>query len=209
MTKKKTATPETIESDLIACSNAFKEVEIPWVIIDGIVLGFVKINKILPQDTDLDLGVFIELNTKQREDIVKALQRNGFKINPITSDFVYARRKTKFNLWLYHKKGEFYEAFPKSTPGLKFVEKAEWYDKPQTVNFLGDKYPMPNHLEDYIECRYGKGWRDRSHTHEEWRVIKFGTTDQSVEVGQKIWLESRCGKDGDLWPKIMKIEEEL
>ena len=206
------ATPETIGSDLAACKNAFDQIGIPWVIIDGVALGFAKIKKILPGDTDLDFGVFVELSNKQWKNLIMSLAKNQFKIKARNSgkgDFKTLHRKSKSNMWLYHKNGEFYESFPFSTPGLKFVEKVKWYDNPQIVDFLGKNYLVPNYLEDYIECHYGKKWREKTYTHGEWRVEKFGTLDQSVKIGQKIWLESRCGKNGDLWPKIMNIGDEL
>ena len=36
---------DTIASDLLACKNAFEKVGIPWVITDGIVLGYARNKK--------------------------------------------------------------------------------------------------------------------------------------------------------------------
>lgn len=197
---------DKIESDLFACKKAFDQVRIPWIIIDGIVLGYIRHKNIIPWDTDVDVGVFVEVSKKQWRRLHESLRLCGFKIKPRKIDFMYGKRRSRLNMWFFHKSkdGKYYEAFPPTTPNLRFVEKAESYDKPQHVKFLGSVFPMPNNLEQYLVDRYGKDWNDRTCTHEEWRVEKFGTLDQSVKVGQRIWLRSRCGRKGDLWPKILK-----
>ena len=193
--------------DLVACKAAFDSVGIPWVITDGIVLGYVREKNVLAQDTDLDLGVFREISLQEWQKLFKALYGAGFCIKNVKQDFVYGKRESKLNSWFYHKRGEFYEAFPRTTPGIKFVEKAEWYDEIQSVNFLGAVYPMPNNLEDYIVCRYGKDWMEPKYTHDQWRLEKFGTSSSRFKPG--VWLSSRCGPKGDLWPKIMRAEDML
>lgn len=201
--KKKVSMKDGIVSDLAACKAAFAQADLPWVITDGIVLGYVRQKDVLAWDTDLDLGIFREISSREWKKLYKALHNAGFSIRDLQQDFVYGRRKTKFNLWLYHKRGSFYEAFPLSTPGVKFVERADWYDEPQFVKFLGSLYPMPNHLEDYLVQRYGTDWKVEKPGHGAWRLEKFGTASSRYEPS--IWLASRCGPKGDLWPKIMKI----
>ena len=198
---------DLIASDLAVCKDIFDQVEIPWVIIDGIVLGYVRHNDIMIWDTDVDLGIFWEITDLEWKDLYVLLKAAGFRTRDFKQDFVYGRRQVNLNLWLYHKKGNFYESFPRTTPGIKFVEKAEWYDKIQLVDFLDAVYPMPNNLEDYIICRYGKDWKEVRYTHTEWRLEKFGTSSPKLETD--IWLNSRCGPNGDLWPKIMRVEDNL
>lgn len=200
------ALENAIASDLAACKAAFDQVGLPWVITDGIVLGYIRHNAIIPGDTDLDLGIFKEITDLEWAPLFAALRKAGFGIKNNRQDFVYGRRRSKFNLWLFHKNGGFYESFPVTTPGFKFVEKAEWYDKIQLVDFLGASYPMPSNLEDYIVCRYGKDWKEARYTHKQWRLEKFGTSSSSYEPS--IWLKSRCGPEGDLWPRIMRIEDQ-
>lgn len=196
-----------IASDLAACSAAFAKARIPWVVIDGIVLGYHREKGILEGDTDLDLGIFREITSQEWSRLYKALSDVGFGIRDLKQDFVYGRRKTKFNLWFYHKKGAYYESFPRSTPGIKFVEKAKWYDEFQLVKFLGSMYPMPSCLVDYLIHHYGKNWKVKKPGHDKWRKEKFGTSTGRFKPA--IWLGSRCGPKGDLWPKILKVGQIL
>ena len=200
-------TREGIASDLIACKAAFDRVKIPWVLIDGIVLGYVRHKDIIPGDTDLDLAVCKEVSDLEWEDLRASLRVSGFGTGKGKADFIYGRRKVKFNLWFYHRNGNYYVAYPPTVPGMKFVEKAIWYDKIQLVNFLGAFYPMPTHLGDYLVCRYGSDWNEVRYTHTQWRLEKFGTSTNRYEP--EAWLKSRCGPKGDLWPKIMYIKDKL
>lgn len=203
---KLTVNAKTIASDLLACKKAFDNVKIPWVITDGIVLGYARNKKIMDWDTDLDVGVFTEINNIQWKAIYDSFLKEGFRIKKGKSDFICGKRLTPFNLWFFHKKGNFYEAFPKSTPGKKFVEKTVWYDKPQMVDFLGSKFPMPNNINNYLDNHYGEDWKTNIiKDHQTWFKKKRGG-DGKLD-SQPLWLNGRSGKHGDLWPKIIKIND--
>lgn len=206
--KKIVSTPEGIASDLAACKSAFDQVGIPWVITDGIILGFARYNNIMPWDTDLDMGVFVEIDNNQWNNIIKSLVNNGFKIKrPSRNDFIWGTRESKFNMWLFHKKGKFYESYPSTTKGFKFIEKARWYDKPQMVDFLGSKYPMPNHISDYLTHRYGPDWKTNiKKDHDKFFLEKRGNPTNVKE-----WRTNRIRKeDGRLWwPVILKNKEKI
>lgn len=197
---------ENIASDLLACKKAFDNAEVPWVITDGIVLGYARNKKVMEWDTDLDFAVFVEINKGQWTRLFNSLTSVGFKISKDKTDFICGGRLTPFNLWFFHKNGNFYESFPRSTPKFKFVEKAIWYDKPKMVDFLGSKFPMPNNINDYLDNHYGKDWKTNIiKDHETWRINKMGeyavVTDKS--------LSGRSGKCGDLWPKVIKIDDTM
>lgn len=202
--KKLIATPETIHSDLKACKTAFNNTEIPWIIMGGIVLGYARYNNIMAWDTDVDIAVVGDITVKQRQKLNKGLTNIGFKISSGKGDFIYGRRKAPFNIWFFHKNGNYYEAFPKSTPGLKFVEKDIWYDKPQIVDFLNDTYPMPNNIDDYLICQYGVDWKTNIvKNHEQYYLDKRGSRDVSK------WPAGRATKTGDMWPKLLKIGDNM
>ena len=194
------AKKDAIKSDLAAYKAAFDQTGIPWVIIGGVVLGYARYKDIMDWDTDSDIVVPVELTNAIWQDLRTALAMNGLIFSANKVDFMYCYRRTECNMEFYHKDGNVYNCFPKSTPGLKFVEKAMWYDEPQIVDFLGSKYPMPNHIEDFVSAHYGADWKTNIiKDHAQYFTEKRGGRDQSL------WLTSRAGKQGDLWPKILKL----
>jgi len=195
---------DAIISDLIACKAAFNQAGVPWIIIGGIVLGYARYKDIMRWDTDLDMGVFVKISLDQWRVLHNALGKNGFNLPITRENFMCCIREAEFNLWFFNKNDEFYEAFPECTPGIKFVEKAIWYDEPQMVDFLGDKYPMPNNLEDYLVCQYGADWKTNIvKNHEEYYLEKRGTRNVAA------WPAGRATKEGDMWPKTLKIEDNM
>lgn len=195
---------EAIALDLIACKKAFTEANIPWVITDGLILGYARYKDIMAWDTDLDIGVFVEISDGEWQTLYNALNRNGFKFQNKKTDFIHCNRIGAFGMGMFHKNGDYYEQFPETTPGLKFVEKAIWHDEFQLLDFIGDKYPMPSNIDDYLDCRYGDGWLTNIvKDAEQFFVEKRGGRDQVT------WTKGRCSKRGDLWPKILKIEDSL
>ena len=195
---------EAIISDLKACKTAFDQAGIPWCIADGVVLGYARYNDVMPWDTDLDVQVMVELSDDDWLRLHGALHDNGFIFPSAKIDFFYCCREISFNMMLFHKKGDYYEAIPgPAAPGLKYIEKAVWYDEPQIVDFLGDKYPMPNNIEDYLNCRYGEDWMTNIiKDHDEFFVYKRGG------ITPRSWQWGRCGKTGTLWPRIIEINDD-
>ena len=124
---------KAIVSDLVACKKAFAEADVLWSITDGVVLGYARYKDIMSWDTDLDIGVFVELDDAMWQRLHKSLVDNGFKLSVNRSDFMYCNRTGAFGVGFFHKNGEYYECFPETTPGIKFLEKAFWHDEPQMV----------------------------------------------------------------------------
>jgi hypothetical protein len=207
MGKKPVATPQTILADLIACKAAFDKVGIPWVIMGGVVLGYARYNEIMAWDTDLDVGVFVEITNKQWKDLRNSFRKKGFRMPDHGADYIHCNRKSSFEVWFWHKNGDCYEAFPATTPGFKFVEKAAWFDEPQTVEFLGDEYPMPNHIEDFLDGHYGKGWKTNViKDHGQYFREKRGDPQNIAS-----WILNRKRKkDRKLWwPAFLKVDENI
>lgn len=195
---------EAIGSDLIACKKAFNQAGVPWIILGGVSLGYARYKDIMPWDTDLDVGIFTEITDGQWLSLCAALHTQGFRMSVEKKDFTYGHRRTELNIDTYHKDGEFYNSFPKSTPGIKFVEKAKWFDEIQIVDFLGDKYPIPNHIEDFVSAHYGADWKTNIiKDHEQYFTEKRGGRDQAL------WTKSRASKHGDLWPKALKVHDSI
>lgn len=153
-------------------------------------LGYIRHGDIMDWDTDLDLAVFKELSSLEWKQLHKSLADHGFRARSAKQDFIYSRRRVKFNLWLFHKNGEYYEAFPKTTPGLKFVEKAKWYKNPRKINFMSKTFLIPAYTEDYLDAHYGKDWKTR--------IVK----------DHKAWFKEKRKRAhaGELWPIILKTK---
>ena len=84
---------DEIASDLAACKLVFDEIGIPWVIIDGIVLGYVRKKDIIPWDTDVDIAVF-GLPQAQWSTLQASFIRNKFKVKK-KGDCVFGGKRAR------------------------------------------------------------------------------------------------------------------
>lgn len=205
-----------IISDLAACKKAFDKIKIPWVLMGGVVLGYARYGDVMPWDTDLDIGIFTDIDYTTWQSVKTALSEQGYKRwntpkgkckkNEV-NDFCCAQRETPIDLCIFHKRGDFYVCAPKTTYKIKYVEKAVWFDDIQLVDFVGDKYPMPNNVEDFVLAHYGPDWRTNiKKNHAEYFNEKRG--DFSNVRG---WLNNRKRKDdGQLWwPALLDADEDV
>ena len=93
-----------IASDLAACKAAFEQINTPWVIQGGAVLGYGRYKDIMAWDTDLDMAVFAEVSAAQRKAIFNSMRKHGFGIAERGKDFIMGKREVTLNLWFFHPK---------------------------------------------------------------------------------------------------------
>jgi phosphorylcholine metabolism protein LicD len=195
---------ENIKLDLFDIKKVFDKVGIPWVIVGGVVLGYARYKDIMDWDTDLDIVIYKELSDSEWKQLWQEFYKNNFNFPVTRVDFMYCNRRIECNIDTYHKKGDYYYSFPKSTPGIKFVEKAEYFDNVQLVEFLGDRFPIPGNIESFVADHYGADW--------ETNIIKDHAqyfNDKRGSRNQKDWVTSRASKHGDLWPKALRIDDNI
>ena len=197
---------DVITSDLEACKRAFDDVDIPWVIMGGITLGYARYKDIMPWDTDLDVGIFTEMTGVQWGSVLSALKKQGFNKGGEVDDFAHFFRKTILDLHIFHKDGEFYVCSPKPYKH-RYIERAKWFDKIQIVNFVGDRYPIPNLIEDFVSAHYGPDWKTNIiKNHSEYHKEKRGDPGDPSN-----WFLNRLRKeDGHFWwPALLMSHENI
>ena len=74
----------TMESVLIKAADILHEHEIQYWVTDGTLLGLIRENRILPWDSDLDLGVWKE--DVSIPDIIRIFRENGFEYLEVLPD---------------------------------------------------------------------------------------------------------------------------
>lgn len=195
-----------IASDLLACKQSFEEIKIPWFIMGGITLGYARYKDIMPWDTDLDIGICAEITKDQWQAVLRSLGKHGFRKNGEVNDFAHFFRKVVMDLHVFHKDGEFYVCSPLPYKH-RYIERAKWLDEIQLVDFLGDKYPMPNHLEDYVSAHYGHDWK--THIVKDYKA--YHDEKRGDPGAPNSWYLNRFRKeDGRFWwPALLMSHENI
>ncbi|MDP6127477.1 MAG: LicD family protein [Dehalococcoidales bacterium] len=162
-----TSSFETLEPiDVPTAEIVLKEIkqildglEITFFLHSGACLGAVRDNSIMPWDDDLDLGVIIGLNGFTEDKvgtIVSTFRENGYVTGVRYQDshisIPLLKSSVRTDLQCHHIiKGNVY-----NFPGIVFPLKI--FADLKEIDFLGDKYLVPNPPEEYLRLKYGKDW---------------------------------------------------
>jgi len=126
----------------------------------GVCLGAIRDNAIIPWDDDLDLGVIIGLNGFTEESlgsIVSAFRNNGFITGVRRSDqhisVPLLKSSVRTDLQFHHIINDKIYHYPGILIPLSL------FTNLKEIDFLDEKYYVPNPPEEYLRLKYGEDWR--------------------------------------------------
>ena len=128
-------------SDFIDICNSLN---IPHFFIFGTALGLYRDSNFIPLDNDID--VFIKVDKKPPESLIKALTKKGFAFN------TFRGALSSHNIHLL-RDGILLDVWFKQHPN--FLRN---FNTPHFINFKGLNVPLPDHIEDYLAAVYGN-WK--------------------------------------------------
>jgi len=177
----------TAEKVLKEIKQILDEMGIMFFLHSGVCLGAIRDSRIMPWDDDLDLGVVIGLNGFTEEligTIVSTFRENGFisgvRVQDSHISIPLLKSSVRTDLQCHHIINGNILHYPGIViPLTLFTDLKE-------IDFLGDKYLVPNPPEEYLRLKYGGDW-----------VIpkKIGLYEKDVlDMVRKDPLPGRAGK---------------
>lgn len=135
----------------------FYSFDIKFTLLFGTVLGAIRENDFIEYDTDTDIGIF-------KEDLEKLL-----KAIPILLDneFELIRTRAPDDLVTFMRNDEYIDIGIFRLTKKNFIEYytyqghligREFLDILEEIEFLGEKFYVPNNKELYLSKTYGKDW---------------------------------------------------
>ena len=162
------------EEQLLEVKGVFDSLKVPFWLSGGTLLAAVRDKKFFDWDHDIDL-VMLD------KDYYKGFEENftGFRQFPIryfmNRTTVFDLKKTtdlRFNIFIAMRnteKGVYMKLAPPLVDNPKTLWKIEDVETPYYVDFIGEKFRVPNNPEKMLEEQYGKGWREPVKSGLSWR----------------------------------------
>lgn len=134
--------------------------DVPFFLSNGTLLGCVRDNDLIEHDQDTDIGINSKYLREYGQDIFKAFLANGFEVYSVYGklenglQYSFKRNGVKYDIFFYYDEddkttmsvwknnAQYKYVFPKITEIIK-------------VPFLDDNYPIPKNYETYLSSQYG------------------------------------------------------
>ena len=153
--------------DVVVAEKVLKEIKrildelgVTFFLHSGACLGAIRDNGIMPWDDDLDLGVIIGLHgftEESLDSIVSAFRNNGFITGVSCSDqhisVPLLKSQVRTDLQFHHIINDKIYHYPGILIPLSL------FTNLKEIDFLGEKYYVPNPPEEYLRLKYGEDWR--------------------------------------------------
>ena len=152
---------------------------IRWWLSTGTALGLYTDKDFIPPDTDIDISILVRRNDPMNIVIYNTLLQKFSSFTPIRTMYIEGLH-TPVQLALQNNEGiilDFYFTYDGYHEGYyTFWNDSGYCLKPKhlinNVTLLPTKYgdyPMPSPIEEYLEVRFGKGWKVPKTGKENWR----------------------------------------
>jgi len=152
--------------DAIAASERLKDIKcildelgVVFFIASGTCLGAIREGGFIPWDDEMDMGSVIGLNGLDEETInrgIAAFEENGYYVHVDRSSRHIGVHVVKESIradWTCHRIiGDSVFQYPGVRTPL------ELFTKLKEIDFIGEKFLVPNPPEEYLEIKYGPNW---------------------------------------------------
>ena len=147
-----------------------KDLNIPYCLADGTLLGVYRDNRLIPHDTDIDISI---ISPVDKDSIIREFTRHGFNIGRLPISYgeiqqvVFYKNETLFDIIFYEKVGSKVLNFCERD--FYFEHDAKYYENYQPFMFEGFEFSIPNDTEGWLAHTYGDDWRQPKPKPKDWR----------------------------------------
>jgi hypothetical protein len=147
------------ESNLKEVKQVLDQLKVVFLLGSGSCLGAVRDNAFIPWDDDIDLVSVIGFNgvTEESADATAAALRDrGYFVREMDGPYAKARMTMKNHVRVSLEFVHIIDGHVYAYPGIRLP--ARLFTQPKEIEFLGERFLVPNPPEEYLRLKYGVEW---------------------------------------------------
>ncbi|MFC1954794.1 LicD family protein [Chloroflexota bacterium] len=147
------------ERNLKEVKQVLDQLNVVFLLESGSCLGAVRDNAFIPWDDDIDLISVIGLNGLTEETVdaaVAALRDRGYFVREMDGAYSKARITMKNHVRVSLDFVQIIDGNVTVFPGIPLPGRL--FTQPKEIEFLGERFLVPNPPEEYLRLKYGSEW---------------------------------------------------
>ena len=147
------------EKNLKEAKQIFDNAGIVFLLFSGACLGAVRDSAFIPWDDDIDILSVMGVNDLTEEHLAVAVnifRENGYFIREMKGGYSRTFSMIKDYVRIGWDADYIIEDMIKVYPGIPMP--AKLFTNPKEIDFLGEKFLVPNPPEEYLRLKYGAEW---------------------------------------------------
>ena len=162
--------PNHAKQHLLEIKQVFDSLNIKFWLWAGVLLGAVRDKSFIPWDDDIDLAVLAK-NWNHR--LRQRLEIKGFDCKAGLSEQIHGARwgvcvrkyrvRTDLCLQHYYPPDDVYIYLAPGSYDCRSIVPAKLLRKERFVKFLGERFRVPDSVEEHLKTVYGESWRTPMH----------------------------------------------
>jgi hypothetical protein len=147
------------ERNLKEVKQVLDQLKVVFLLGSGSCLGAVRDNAFIPWDDDIDLVSVIGFNGVTAESVdtvTTALRDRGYFVREMDGTYAKARMTMKNHVRLTLEFVHLIDGYVYAYPGIRLPLRL--FTQPKEIEFLGEKFLVPNPPEEYLRLKYGAEW---------------------------------------------------
>lgn len=189
---------EVAKEVLLEIKEVLDETKTEFFLINGTLVGAIRDKNFPKSDEDIDIAAKIYEIAPKIPILIPKLKQRGFRVQAFDRPYGFRRnlkiikRSIRTDFVCFDYNGD--KIFRAGRPEKNFskVYDRKFIDNLQEIEFLGVKFLMPNHVEEYLTIDYGPGWvkeEKRSAKFTSAKIVGYWATvlkDQGPDYGKKM-----------------------
>lgn len=150
---------DSAERNLKEAKQVLGQLGVEFLLYSGTCLGATRDRAFIPWDDDIDLVSVIGINglTEELVEVAGAAFRdNGYFIREINGAHANTKSMMKDFVRIGWDCARIIDGAIYAYPGVRLP--AEFFTQPKEIEFLGEKFLVPNPPEEYLRLKYGAEW---------------------------------------------------